>query len=631
MPAICDELVGRTEFVTSIWGTPSLGPRPQPDLVRVREPARRAGRHGLRRHARLQLRLRGRARDPHGLAHDRPPRGARAGAGWIPSAWRSSAPTASRARWPGTSTSCWSTHDPATGLLDLADLERKLSASTAAVYFENPVLPRPDRVRGSRDRPPGARAGAETIVGVDPISLGVLTPPGNYGADIVVGTTQPLGVHMSCGGGVGGFIATRDEERYAREYPTLHRQPLRHDRAGRARLRPHALRADVLRLARAGQGLDGQLGLPLDRRERRLHGPARPPGLRRPRRADPAAEPLRGEAARTSCRVSRSASPAASSRSSSSTSTAPARPSKRSTATLRARGIFGGGDLSRSHPALGQSALYCVTEVHSPADIDRLAEALARGDGMTQLRRYHAAVWDEPLVMELGRPGRRGIVFRPPSDAVATRRRRRRADPGGHAPRRRRRPARAVRVRGAAPLPAPRADDARDDGHQPLRHLHDEVQPARRRGDRRPAGDRASCTRTRTTTRCRACSRSIHGLDLILRELSGMDQFVFQAGGGADAAYTHACVTRAYHAVARRARAAQRDHHDDPGAPVQRGDGRRGGLQRHHAPARGGRLPVARRRCAPPSRDRTAALMVNNPDDMGIYNPAHQGVGRDRP
>ena len=50
--------------------------------------------------------------------------------------------------------------------------------------------------------------GAEPIVGVDPISLGVLAPPGDYGADIVVGTTQPLGVHMNCGGGVGGFIAT---------------------------------------------------------------------------------------------------------------------------------------------------------------------------------------------------------------------------------------------------------------------------------------------------------------------------------------------------------------------------------------------------------------------------------------
>ncbi|MDQ3557773.1 MAG: glycine dehydrogenase subunit 2, partial [Pseudomonadota bacterium] len=41
----------------------------------------------------------------------------------------------------------------------------------------------------------------------------------------------------------------------------------------------------------------------------------------------------------------------------------------------------------------------------------------------------------------------------------------------------------------------------------------------------------------------------IHNFDLILRELSGMDQFVFQAGGGADAAYTHACITRAYHAT----------------------------------------------------------------------------------
>jgi glycine dehydrogenase subunit 1 len=44
---------------------------------------------------------------------------------------------------------------------------------------------------------------------------------------------------------------------------------------------------------------------------------------------------------------------------------------------LRERGIFGGGDLSKSHPALGQSALYCVTEVHATADIDRLVEALA--------------------------------------------------------------------------------------------------------------------------------------------------------------------------------------------------------------------------------------------------------------
>src|SRR5437868_6911121 len=36
----------------------------------------------------------------------------------------------------------------------------------------------------------------------------------------------------------------------------------------------------------------------------------------------------------------------------------------------------------------------------------------------------------------------------------------------------------------------------------------------------------------------------IHSFDLILRELSGMDQFIFQPCAGADAAYTHCCLTR---------------------------------------------------------------------------------------
>ena len=43
---------------------------------------------------------------------------------------------------------------------------------------------------------------------------------------------------------------------------------------------------------------------------------------------------------------------------------------------LLARGIFGGKDLSAEFPGLGQSSLYCVTEVHTQHDIDRLAGAL---------------------------------------------------------------------------------------------------------------------------------------------------------------------------------------------------------------------------------------------------------------
>jgi glycine dehydrogenase subunit 1 len=44
---------------------------------------------------------------------------------------------------------------------------------------------------------------------------------------------------------------------------------------------------------------------------------------------------------------------------------------------LRERGIFGGHDISEDFPELGQSALYSVTEVHTLADIRRLADALA--------------------------------------------------------------------------------------------------------------------------------------------------------------------------------------------------------------------------------------------------------------
>jgi len=45
---------------------------------------------------------------------------------------------------------------------------------------------------------------------------------------------------------------------------------------------------------------------------------------------------------------------------------------------LLEEGIFGGIDLSGSFPELGQSALYCVTEIHSKNDLNRLADTLGR-------------------------------------------------------------------------------------------------------------------------------------------------------------------------------------------------------------------------------------------------------------
>jgi glycine dehydrogenase subunit 1 len=60
-------------------------------------------------------------------------------------------------------------------------------------------------------------AGALLIAAVNPISLGILTPPGEYGADIAVAEGQPLGWPVNFGGPYLGLFACRDE--YIRQMP----------------------------------------------------------------------------------------------------------------------------------------------------------------------------------------------------------------------------------------------------------------------------------------------------------------------------------------------------------------------------------------------------------------------------
>jgi len=99
-----------------------------------------------------------------------------------------------------------------------------------------------------------------------------------------------------------------------------------------------------------------------------------------------------------------------------------------------------------------------------------------------------------------------------------------------------------------------------------------------------------------------------------------MDRFVFQAGGGADAAYLHACVTRAYHDA--KGELSQRDEvvTTIQAHPCNAATAAAAGFKVVTLPLEEKGYPSLAALQAAIS-ERTAALFVNNPDDMGIYNP----------
>lgn len=111
-------------------------------------------------------------------------------------------------------------HNTVSGLMDIDDLKSKMTNKVAALYFENPSFLGIIEPQGDAIAEVVHKSGAMLVVGVDPISLGLLKPPSQYGADIACGDIQSLGVHMYFGGATGGFISSHDEERIVMEYPS---------------------------------------------------------------------------------------------------------------------------------------------------------------------------------------------------------------------------------------------------------------------------------------------------------------------------------------------------------------------------------------------------------------------------
>jgi glycine dehydrogenase subunit 2 len=236
------------------------------------------------------------------------------------------------------------------------------------------------------------------------------------------------------------------------------------------------------------------------------------------------------------------------------------------------------------------------------------------------LRRYHAARWDELTVMELGQPGRRGVLIPPAEPAIAASA----ADAAALIP---------ERARRARPPALPELSE-----WEVLRHY---LRLSQQTLGMMGVSLFGTCTMKYNPAVSASVSRLpqvremhplqhpdtmqglleiVRRLDLALRELSGMDRFVFQPGGGADAAYTHACITRAYHAAS--GELGQRDEiiTTIQAHPCNSATSAAAGFKVITLPLEENGYPSLRALQAALS-DRTAALMVNNPDDMGIYNP----------
>jgi glycine dehydrogenase subunit 1 len=104
----------------------------------------------------------------------------------------------------------------ADGVTDAAALEAAIDDDTAAVF-----LAQPNFLGAVEDlealAPIAKRTGALLVVQVDPMTLGVLRPPGDFDVDIAVGEGQPLGNRLDFGGPSFGFFAA--QEAFLRRMP----------------------------------------------------------------------------------------------------------------------------------------------------------------------------------------------------------------------------------------------------------------------------------------------------------------------------------------------------------------------------------------------------------------------------
>jgi glycine dehydrogenase subunit 1 len=264
-------------------------------------------------------------------------------------------------------------YDVKTGATDLAAARRLVSETTSAVLVQNPnffgvIEPVEDLAAAAHAR----QAGCVVSV-VEPVSLGLLKPPGECGADIAVGEAQGFGVGIQFGGPYVGFFATRTP--YVRAMPgrlvgmtedtegrrgfvltlATREQHIRREKATSNICTNTGLMALAATIHLTLLGRTGLRELATLNLRKAAHAKAR---LGRARGLTlPFAGPTFNEFV---VRVGRRS---------------PDEVNRR----LAARGILGGLPLGRFYPELRDCLLLCVTERHAAEDLAALARALEGG------------------------------------------------------------------------------------------------------------------------------------------------------------------------------------------------------------------------------------------------------------
>jgi glycine dehydrogenase subunit 2 len=248
-------------------------------------------------------------------------------------------------------------------------------------------------------------------------------------------------------------------------------------------------------------------------------------------------------------------------------------------------------------------------------------------DGRLNLRRFHQARWDEPILFELSQPGQRGILV-PEVEAgvqeVADQQEQ--AQPWSTLPDKMRRP---------EPPALPELSQP-----QVLRH-YVRLSQENLGADLNVDVGQGTCTMKYSPKINEQLARSPQMADLhplqdeatvqgilevmfrfeqILKEISGLDRFSLQPGAGSAAIYTNAAIIRAYHES--RGESAQRDEIITTifSHPSNAACARTAGFKVITLyPDEDGYPDLEALRAA--VSERTAGLMITNPEDTGIYNP----------